>query len=44
MVLTRSSIAMGMGPVVDYLASLADDAEEVDLSSFERIEELDDAT
>jgi hypothetical protein len=33
-----------MSNIADYLASLADDAEEVDLSTFEHIEELDDAT
>jgi hypothetical protein len=33
-----------MSAIIDYLASLADDAEEVDLSSFERIENLDDET
>jgi hypothetical protein len=33
-----------MSAIDDYLASLPADAEEVDLSSFERIEELDDAT
>jgi hypothetical protein len=32
-----------MSAILDYLASLADDAEEVDLSSFELIEDLDDA-
>jgi hypothetical protein len=33
-----------MSAIDDYLASLAIDAEEVDLSTFELIEELDDAT
>jgi hypothetical protein len=32
-----------MSAIVDYLASLPDDAEEVDLSSFELIEYFDDA-
>jgi hypothetical protein len=33
-----------MSEVADYLASLSDDAEEVDLSPFEFIEDFDDAT
>jgi hypothetical protein len=33
-----------MSAIADYLASLPADAEEVDLSTFELIEELDDAT
>jgi hypothetical protein len=33
-----------MSAIIDYLASLPDDAEEVDLSTFERIEDFDDAT
>jgi hypothetical protein len=41
-VLTSHLIAMSA--IVDYLASLPADAEEVDLSTFEHIEELDDAT
>jgi hypothetical protein len=35
---------VAMSAIADYLASLSADAEEVDLSSFELIEELDDAT
>jgi hypothetical protein len=30
-----------MSVVIDYLASLLDDAQEIDLSAFEHIEELD---
>jgi hypothetical protein len=33
-----------MSTVDDYLTSLPDDAEEVDVLSFERIEEFDDET
>jgi hypothetical protein len=33
-----------MSAIVDYIASLPDDAEEVDLSTFEGIEELDESS